>query len=348
MRALRKMKRGHGNFAVCDVPKPKIASPEDVLIKVLAAGICGTDVHIYEDKFQSYPPVTLGHEFVGLVEEIGNEAVNFKPGDRVVGEPHTLFCGKCEMCRLGNIQLCADKRSPGWGIDGAFADYLIVPELFLHHVPPNVPDSVAALAEPMAIVTHSVLERSGVEPQDVVAIVGMGPIGLLSAVAAKAGGAKSVILLGTALDEKIRASAARKMGFDKFINVEREDATERILKLTGGRGADLAVEACGAEAGINTCINIVKKCGRICVIGLPGEDTSNLQWLKMVRKVLDVNFCLSSSVSSWERGLSILSTTDCNLEPVISHQMSIEDWEQAFKNIAGGNAIKILFVPDSF
>lgn len=346
MRALMKTKKGVGHFEVRDIPIPAVQKPDDVLIRVSAAGVCGTDVHIFEDKFQNYPPVVLGHEFSGVVEQVGSEVTRFKPGDRVVGEPHTLFCGKCEMCRAGDIQLCEHKRSPGWGINGAFTDYLVMPELLLHHIPNNVTDDIAALTEPLAIVTHEVLERTKVEPQDVVAIVGVGPIGLLASVVARSGGASKIIVLGTDADEAMRFYAARKLGVDHVINVMQEDAIRKVMQLTNGRGADMVVEASGSEAGINTAVEIVKKCGRICVIGMPNKDKVNVQWLKMINKVLTVFFNLSSSVSSWERALSIMSTTPCDLSVVISHRASIEDWETVFANIAKGDAIKVLFIPD--
>lgn len=345
MKALMKMQQGVGHFSVEEIPIPSIHNDDEVLIKVSAAGICGTDVHIYHDKFQNYPPVVLGHEFSGTVVETGPAVTGVAVGDRVVCEPHTLFCGKCDMCRAGKIQLCAHKRSPGWGIDGAFTDYVVVPELFLHHIPDNVSDDVAALAEPLAIVTHSVLERGRVEPQDIVAVVGAGPIGLLSALVAKAGGSKKTIILGTDADEDIRFPAAYRLGVDAIINVQRQNAVEEVLALTGGRGADLVVEASGSEAGINTGIDILKKCGRLTVVGMPGKDYVSVQWLKMINKVLDVTFNLSSSVSSWERALGIMSTTPYDISAVVTHRENIEDWEKAFDNIAKGRAIKVLFVP---
>jgi threonine dehydrogenase-like Zn-dependent dehydrogenase len=251
----------------------------------------------------------------------------------------------CTLCRAGKIQLCAKKRSPGWGIDGAFTDYLVIPDLFLHHIPENVPDNIAALAEPMAIVTHSVLERGRVEPQDVITVIGAGPIGLLSAVAAKAGGASKVIVLGTDADEERRFPAARKLGIDHVINVMRENASEIINGLTKGEGVDMVVEASGSEAGINTAIDIVKRCGRICVIGMPGRDRVSVQWLKMINKVLDVNFNLSSSVSSWERALSIMARTPSDLSCIITHYADIQDWERVFDDIEKGKAIKAFFIP---
>lgn len=347
MKALMKTEKGEGHFEIREIPKPAVQNPYDVLIRVCAAGVCGTDVHIYHDTFQNYPPVVLGHEFSGVVEAVGRGVKSFRPGDRVVGEPHTGFCGKCDMCRAGNIQLCAEKRSPGWGINGAFTDYLVMPELFLHRVPDAVSDLVASLAEPMAIVTHSVLECGKVEPQDTVAVVGAGPIGLLAAVAAKAGGAKRTIILGTNVDEGIRFPAARKLGVDCIVNVMREDVQSRILELTAGRGADMVVEASGSEAGINTAIDVVKKCGRLCVIGMPSRDKVNIQWLKMINKVLDVVCNLSSSVSSWERALDIMASTPADLSAIVTHRASIEDWREMFDKIAGGEAIKVAFVPES-
>lgn len=346
MRALMKTRPGVGHFEVRDIEKPAVKNPDDVLIEVRAAGVCGTDMHIYHDTFKSYPPVVLGHEFSGVVAEVGDGVTRVKLGDRVVCEPHTCFCGQCDMCRAGKIQLCAQKRSPGWGIDGAFTDYLVVPELFLHHVPDNVPDDVAALAEPLAIVTHEVLERCGIEPQDTVAVVGGGPIGLLAAFAAKAGGAGATIVLGREADEQLRFPAGKKLGIDHLVNSNKVDPVAEVLRLTGGKGADVVVEASGSESGVNTAINAVKKCGRITVIGIPGAELLSVQWRKMVHKVLDVYFNMSSSVSSWERALSIMKNTSYDLSSVISHHASIEDWQQVFDDIKNKRAIKAMFIPD--
>lgn len=345
MKALMKVAKGKGNLEICDILRPKIKNEDDVLIEVTAAGVCGTDIHIWRDEFPYYPPVVMGHEFAGIVRKTGKSVTRFSTGDLVVGEPHTHFCGKCEMCRAGKIQLCAHKRSPGWGIDGAFTDYLVMPELFLHHVPEGVDSVTAALCEPLAIVTTGVLEHGKIGPQDTVAIVGAGPIGLLSAVAAKSGGAAKVVVLGTDADEAVRFPAARKLGADQVINVQRENAKKLVDSLTSGRGVDIVVEASGAAEGINTAADIVKQCGKITVVGMPGEEKLSIKWLEMIHKVLDVNFNFSSSVSSWERALSIMKTTPYDLSAVITHKVNISNWEQAFDDIAIGNAIKVMFIP---
>jgi len=131
VKALVKTAKGPGFIEIRDLGVPKIPSPDWVLIKVKAAGICGTDLHIWHDQFRYWPPVVLGHEFAGEIVETGSQVRRWKVGDRVVAEPHSLACGECEVCRRGQIQLCSSKRSPGWGIDGAFADYVAMPAFLL-------------------------------------------------------------------------------------------------------------------------------------------------------------------------------------------------------------------------
>ena len=188
MLALYKTAKGPGNMELRQAPVPR-PKADEVLLEIKAAGICGTDIHIRHDQFPYYPPVIMGHEFSGVIVETGSEVTNFKTGDRVVGEPHTRACGKCELCRTGNIQICSAKRSPGWGIDGAFARYLVMPEHLLHKIPDSLSYEEAAVIEPAANAIQDVLERAKVYANDSVVIFGPGPIGLLSLMAARAAGA---------------------------------------------------------------------------------------------------------------------------------------------------------------
>lgn len=346
MKALVKTAKGEGCIEVRDVPVPKIRNHDDVLIRVSAAGVCGTDLHIYHDEFPYWPPVVMGHEFAGQIMETGKGVTRFKPGDRVVAEPHTRFCGKCYLCRSGNIQLCPEKRSPGWGMDGAFTGCIVMPELFLHSVPDALSDEVAALTEPMAIAVTGALERGRACPGDTVVIVGAGPIALLSLVAVKAAGAKKVFVLGTGADEELRFPAARSIGADRIINVMNTDAVAEIMADTDGAGADHVIEASGSAAGVNTAAEAAKKTGRITVLGLPGAEKIPVPWGGMVKKALDLSFCFSSAVSSWERAISILSSSPCDLKALISHRARIDDWEKVFTDIETGKAIKALFIPE--
>ena len=210
MLALVKTERGEGHLELIARPTPEPA-PGWVRIAVIYAGICGTDLHIVHDRFPSWPPVTLGHEFVGRVDAVGGLVDPGWIGARVVSEPHSLACGTCQLCRRGIAELCASKRSPGWGIDGAFSASLTMPVHLLHRVPDGVPDSVAALTEPMAIAVTALL-RARVDPGDTVLVVGAGPVGILAAVAARAMGAGRVLVAGRPGSDRLAFAATLGFG----------------------------------------------------------------------------------------------------------------------------------------
>lgn len=346
MRALQKYDRGKGFIEVRDVAKPTIKRDGDVLIKVKAAGICGTDLHIADDEFTYWPPVTLGHEFAGVVVEMGKDVKNVTIGDRVVAEPHAEACMVCELCRRGYWQICPEKRSPGWGQNGAFTDYLTMPAKLLHKIPDNLSFDVAALIEPLAVAVNYVCERVRVMAQDTVVVVGSGPIGILCAFAAKENGAGKVFILGIDQDEAVRFPVALQLGSDMAINVLKEDAISIISRQTNDRMADIAVEASGNEKGIQTAIDAVRKLGRLCVVGLTGKPDVRVNWDTAQKKILDVFFNMSSSYTSWDRAIAIASNTKMDLSKLIVHRESIENWEKAFADLRSGNSIKTLFIPD--
>jgi L-iditol 2-dehydrogenase len=345
MKALVKFKEGKGNIEVRDVTEPVITRPDEVIIKVAACGVCGTDLHILNDEFTSYPPVTMGHEFSGTIYKKGDAATKWNIGDRVVCEPFTGVCFKCDTCRQGWIEICDEKRSPGWGINGAFADYVVVPDIFLHKVPDNVDMITAALCEPLAIVTHEVLERGPLKAQDFVAVIGAGPIGILAAFAAKENGARKVVVIGRNSDEAIRLPMAKELGADYIFNSEKTKVIDEILALTDNKGVDLVVEASGSEGGANLAVDIVRKLGRITAIGIPANDHISFQWGKCIKKVIDIKFNLSSSVTAWDKALSMMSNTKRDLSKIITHKASIDDWEKVFNDLVTGRGVKAMFVP---
>ena len=345
MKALRKTGKGKGLIEICEMPEPRISEPDDVIIRVAAAGVCGTDIHIMNDEFTYYPPVTLGHEFSGYVKAIGYEVTRFLPGELVVAEPHAQACMKCDLCRRGFWQICGQKRSPGWGRDGAFAEFVRMPEKLLHKVENRVDPLVAALSEPLAVVVSCLAERTRVLPEDTISIIGAGPIGILSALVAKTCGAKYVVVLGMDSDEPLRFRVALELGADLTINVMKEKAIEVMTELTRGRMSDVVVEASGAEKGIRSAFELVSKCGRICAAGLTGKENILVPWDIGQAKMLDVFFNMSSSYTSWDRAVSIVEHTPYNLRKLISHVGSIENWYSFFKNIQEGHALKAMFVP---
>ena len=344
MLALYKTAKGPGNMELRQAPIPR-PKEDEVLLEIKAAGICGTDIHIRHDQFPYYPPVIMGHEFSGLIVEAGSEVTNFKVGDRVVGEPHTLACGKCELCRTGNIQICSAKRSPGWGIDGAFARYLVMPEHLLHKIPDTLSYEEAAVIEPAANAVQDVLERAKVYANDHVVIFGPGPIGLLSLMAVRAAGASLVIIVGTTVDEKMRLPVARQLGADEIILADQQDVVETVMRLTNGRGADLVIEASGAPPAIIASVGVVRRMGRISQIGLTGRELVNFPWDKASWKVCDVYFNMSTAYSCWERAIGLASSKKMDLSKIISHVLPLSDWERAFDDAEALKTLKALLIP---
>lgn len=343
MKALVKTAKGPGNIEVRDVPVPAVRADDWVLIRVKAAGVCGTDLHIWHDQFQYWPPVILGHEFAGVIVETGKAVKGWKAGDRVVAEPHSLACGVCHLCRTGRIQLCRDKRSPGWGIDGAFTEYVTMPAGLLHRVPDGLSDELAAVTEPMAISIHQVLERGRVEYQDVVVVSGAGPIGILAVFLARSAGARTVIATGITKSEAVRFPLARKMGADLCVNVEKDDIQAIVADLTQGRGADVVIEASGSPRAIHAAFLLPRVGGRISAIGLSGKGDVAIPWDRAVRSVYDVSFNMSSSYTAWPRALSTLEANRELLAGYVTKVAGIDEWEQVFHRLEDEKEVKALF-----
>ncbi|GMR09855.1 MAG: zinc-binding dehydrogenase [Anaerolineae bacterium] len=344
MQGLFKTAKGPGNMALMDapIPSPKV---DEVLIEVKAAGICGTDIHIRHDSFPYWPPVIMGHEFSGVVVEAGSTVSNFAVGDRVVAEPHTKACGKCELCRTGHIQLCSEKRSPGWGIDGAFARFIAMPEHLLHRLPDSVSFQEAALVEPTANVVQDVLERGIVEPNDFVVVLGPGPIGLLSVMVARAAGARTVALIGTAADESMRLPLGREIGADEIIVSGQQDIVRAVQDLTDGRGADLVVEASGAAPAIAATPHLVRRLGRITVIGMTGQDAVAFPWDAAIWKVCTIVFNLSTGFTSWEKTIGLIASKQIDVARLITHSAPLTEWESVFDAVEEMQAVKALLIP---
>jgi len=345
MKALVKTAKGVGNIELQDKPVPRLTKPDEVLLEVLAAGVCGTDIHILHDKFPYWPPVILGHEFVGRVIEVGPEATLVKVGDRVVGEPHTRACGKCYLCRTGNRQICPMKRSPGWGIDGAFARYLVMPDVLLHQVPDGLSDDEAAMVEPAANVVQDVLLRTGVEAGDVVVVLGPGPIGLVAAQCARIGGAKAVVVVGTDKDEELRLAIARKLGFEHVVNVQKQNVAELVTRLSVGRGADLVVECSGAEPAINQAVQLLRKQGRICVIGMTGRERINFTWDAAIFKDCRIDFNISTGYECWDRTIALMAAGRLQVRPLITHREPLANWQTVFADMEQQRGLKALLIP---
>ena len=345
MKALVKTKPGKGFMEIKAVADPE-PEENEVLIRIAAAGICGSDVHFYDGSLtHCIPPVILGHEFSGEIVQIGSAVANYSVGDRVVSEPHKGGCGVCRFCRTGQTEVCPDKRAIGYKIDGAFAPYITMPEGSLYRIPDHLAFEHAALAEPLAVVIKGVLERTKVYPEDFVVVLGCGPVGLLAANAVKAAGARGVMITGTNQDEDTRLAAARRMDIDHVLNVQQDNIEEAVLSLTDGSGADLVVEACGVETAIQQAFDIIRTDGRIAAVGHTGRDFLSVPWETGLHKAARVTWSFSSSSSSWERAVSMLGGQKIEADQIVSHTFPLEDWEAAFASLEKLEAIKTLLIP---
>lgn len=345
MKALFKTAKGRGNLELRDTPVP-IPGPEEVLIEVAACGICGTDIHIKYDEFPYWPPVILGHEFAGEVVEVGSQVTGVAIGDRVVGEPHTLACGRCELCRTGNVQICASKRSPGWGIDGAFARYLRMPDpRLLHRIPDGMTYEEAAVVEPAVNAVQDAVLRPGLQPNDTVVVFGPGAIGLLALMAVKAAGAGTVVVVGTSADLSTRLPVAERIGVDAVVVADRQDTVAEVMRLTHGRGADLVVEASGAPSAIRDSVECVRRLGRISQIGLSGRQQVDFPWDRAAWKVATVFFNLSTAYAGWDRTIALIASRRIDVAKVISGVVPLNAWQQAFESVESLSALKVLLKP---
>ena len=344
MKALVKKAKGKGQIELLDYPVPEVKEGY-VLLRIEAAGICGSDLKIYNDDHPYYPPVVLGHEFSGEIVDVGPGVEGWKKGERVVSEVHGLVCGRCRYCLSGEKHVCPSKRALGWGIDGGFAEYVNVPSWLLHRIPEGVSFEEAALMEPLAIAVHGILERAKVEPEDLVVVLGCGPIGLLALQVAKAEGASQVLVTGVNQDEKIRLKMAEWLGADRAINVQKEDPVAVVREETRGIGADLVIELSGSPAAISQGLRMVRTHGRFLAIGIPVEPEVALPWKEIIFKAPSLIFHFSSCYSSWERGLSLLGHKKVDVKSLISKVLPMKDWEEGFGLAKSGEAIKVLLKP---
>ncbi len=345
MKALVKTQRGVGHLELREVAEPPAPGQDQVKIKIAACGICGTDIHVKHDSFPYWPPVILGHELAGEIVEIGPGVHHHQIGDRVVVEPHTQACGHCYLCRRGNVQICAEKRSPGWGIDGGMTEYINYPEHLLHKIPASMSWDQAAVVEPTANAVTDLVLRTEMQAGDFVVIQGPGPIGLMCALVARACGARDVAIIGTPGDVDLRFAKARELGFTNLINVADGNPVDAVLDLTGGLGADVVVECSGSPRAIPMTCDLVRKRGKICVIGLTGNKEVTLPWDKFAFKVATVVFNLSTEYESWDRTIALIASGQVPADKLITHREPLERWETVFDAIESLQAIKGLIIP---
>lgn len=344
MKALVKTAKGRDNLELREVPLPQVGVGE-VLIRVRACGICGSDLKIQDDQHPYTPPVVIGHEFAGEVVEVGPGISGWTVGERVVSEQHFKACGQCRQCLTGNAFACSSKRAPGYFTDGAFTEFIKAPAWLLHRIPANLSFVEAAFTEPSAVAAHGMLDRTGIFPEDVVLILGCGPIGLVAAKMAQAVGTSKVIITGIDHDEKARLPKARELGIDHAVNVMKTDLSAFVSDLTHGEGADVVIELSGALPAIDQSFQLARRLGRVGIIGQPPADEVKIPYRQAMFRALTVSFSYSSKFTSWERVLSLFERGAIKPSQFITHVLPLEEWSRGFDLSRSGEAVKVVLEP---
>jgi|GEM_PF-508238 len=337
MLALRKVKEGAGNLELQEVPVPEI-KPHEVLMKVWAAGVCGSDLLIEDDKHFYKAPVTLAHEFCGVAYRVGKDVKKIKEGDHIVGDIET------ESGWLGVTR------------DGAYAPFMSMPEKVCYRIPEDFSMDYAAMTELVTAIIHIMQERTNVKAGDFAVVVGPGPMGLLGVQFAKLRGASKVALIGLRKDIK-RLEAGRKVGAD-YVLYSDDHPEKVIMELTGGRGADYVLEAAGARVGQNIvgaqhAIDCARRAyegpggkGQLAFISLWGEQIP-LNFDQVCLGQLEIHGSWSWNGSeTWRRAVELITSNAFHLEPLINGRYELSQWKEAFQNLRDGKDIKALIYPN--
>src|SRR5262249_13051240 len=317
----------------------------DVLVKVKIASICGTDLHIYEwDRWAQSrirPPLIPGHEFCGEVVAYGDEVTSVKEGDFVSAEMH-VACGKCLQCRTGEAHICQNVRIIGVDADGAFAEYVVIPESNIWKLDPSIPQEYASILDPLGNAVHSVL--AGEIAAKTVAITGCGPIGLFSIAVAQAAGAAQVFAIEV---NEHRRQVAQKMKADLALDPSKQDVRAIVMERTGSLGVDVVLEMAGNPNAIRTAFDIVRRGGRISLLGLTSKPIPLNFSEDIIFKGITIQGISGRRMyQTWYQMTALLKAGKLDLHPVITDRIAMKDFASAMQRLKTGEASKILVYPN--
>ena len=347
MRALRKTSRGPG-ARLLEIPVPRPGEGE-VLVRVHAASICGTDLHIYDwndwaDQRISRVPMTFGHELAGHVEAIGPEVHHVEPGVFVAAETH-IACGTCSTCRTGRAHICENLRILGVDTDGAFAEFVVVPASNAWVVGAGIDPDVASIMEPFGNGVHAAFGTGGGEDiaTNTVAVLGCGPIGLFAIGIARSLGAWKVVAVEP---NDYRRQKAAEMGADLVVDPTGPDPVEAVLGATNGSGAEVVLEMSGNATAIDQGTRMLARGGRMSLLGLPDRPvTLDLNDQVIFKEGRLQGITGREMFRTWQQTTTLLSTGRVDVSPVITHRFPIERFEDAFATTASGRSGKVILLP---
>jgi threonine 3-dehydrogenase len=321
-----------------DVADPLIGI-NDVLVRVLRTGICGTDVHIFDwnDWAQQtiQVPMVIGHEFVGEIVEVGANVNDFQPGELVSGEGHVV-CGRCRNCMAGRRHLCAHTSGVGVNRPGCFAEFIALPMTNLWRHDPVVDRDTAAIFDPFGNAVHTALTFN-VLGEDVL-ITGAGPIGIMAAAVARHAGARYIVI--TDLND-YRLKLASQMSVDLALNVKDMSIAEAQKKLGMKEGFDVGLEMSGSAAALRDMIRNMAHGGRIAILGIPSEEIA-IDWREVIFNMLTIRGIYGRQMYETWYKMTVLLQSGLNIQPVITHRFSYRDFQEAFQVMRSGNSGKVI------
>jgi L-iditol 2-dehydrogenase len=330
MLALVKSGAGPEAVSLTLVDEP-VAAPGQARVRVVATGICGTDLHIAKDEFPSQPPVVMGHEILGEVESVGDYGDAQWVGKSVVCETYFSTCGECQWCRDGQRNLCPQRRSIGSFENGGFTRFVLVPVMNLHQVPQNVSDLEGVLLEPLSCVAQCLLDPAVVNAGDRVLVIGPGTMGQLSAQVAKMQGGE-VLMFGLEKDApRLKVAQAAGIG-TSTLEPEADDF-------------DVVIECSGSAAGFVLALRCARRGGAVVQVGIFGRDvTAPLD--QLLFKELRLSSGSASTAVSWRRSVALAGSGQLSLAPLITSKVPLSEWKSAFDAVAAGEGIKTVLLPD--
>ena len=337
MKALAKTERGTG-LKLVQVKKPEVGH-NDVLIRIRKTAICGTDVHIWNwDAWaqKTIPvPMHVGHEYVGVIEDMGQEVRGFKIGDRVSGEGH-ITCGFCRNCRAGRRHLCRNTQGVGVNREGAFAEYLVIPAFNAFKIPDDIPDDLAAIFDPFGNATHTALAFNLVG-EDVL-ITGAGPIGVMAAAIAKHVGARYIVITDV---NDYRLDLAKKMGATRAVNVKREKLRDVMGELGMTEGFDVGLEMSGAPDAFTQMLDTMNHGGKVAMLGIPPPGMA-IDWNQVIFKGLEIRGIYGREMfETWYKMVAMLQS-GLDLSPIITHHYKADEFEKGFATMLSGQSGKVI------
>ncbi len=335
-----------GKVLVDDVPEPQLLDSTDAIVRIEATGICGSDLHIYHGRVQIEPGFTIGHEYVGTVLAVGEDVQSVQVGERVLGCFQTA-CGRCWFCRRGLFHKCDSSRTFGHGavlgsLQGTQAEQALVPsaDLVLRRVPAGMSDDVALFAGDVMGTGYHAIADSGLRAGDVVAVLGLGPVGLCAVQAARAHGASRVIAIDTVAERLAMAESFGALA----VHLEDGDPKGAVRDATEGRGVDLCVDAVGHPKALDLAVRLTRKCGTVQAVGVYAERIElhmGLVWIKALR------LCAGHAnvLAHVDPVLALMSSGQLDPTPLVTHHMSLDDAPQAYDLYDRREALKIVLRP---